>query len=302
MEEKPGLFQRVLDVLPRVVWALALTVTSVLLLVKVLSGNELKELRVEYLLLAVAVFLVFPYLSKIEAFGVKVEIKRKVEDLAARVNALPDYIIGSEYQDEGDLQLAEESLHRSLELDPRFWPACLSLGEIAQDEGRHDAAIRLYLDVLKIDPTNVYAPNNLADLYLAAPAPLRNPTEALKWAEKALAALPTMASAMYLKGEALNRLGRYNEAATLLQGLLDLDRLPTQRHWVMYELAIGHSQTGTRLAQSDLKDMLFAAVDNGEGKSLMDLLRSEDEQHRFAPVDRPVVKEFATRKHTSVDA
>lgn len=50
---------------------------------------------------------------------------------------------------------ARTSLTRALELEPRFTPASLLLGEIAYAQGEVDAAIRIYEQALKYAPTSV---------------------------------------------------------------------------------------------------------------------------------------------------
>jgi tetratricopeptide (TPR) repeat protein len=244
-----------------------------------LIGTELKTF-----LVLLVVLLLLPSLKTLEGFGVKLEVVKKVEEkvdaLSGPVRALPDYIQGSDYLQEEDLSMAELFFQRSLSQDPTFPPALVSLGSIAHQQHDYDKAVRLYRQAWELGSTNVYAANNLADLYME----LSNPVEALLWADRALKEVPTMASALYYKAEALNRLGRYQEALPLLTRIQQGNGIPGELHWVLYEQCVASSHLGTRLTAASLEKLLFVATNNG---GAVDWLRvAEVEQERFDKEDR----------------
>jgi tetratricopeptide (TPR) repeat protein len=294
---KPTFAQRATDVFLQVMWGLGLIVTFSLMITKILSPDKLQSTRFEYLLVSLVVFLLIPYLGKFEAFGVKVETRRrvdevelKVETIDSRLKALPDYMLGSEYYSEKDYQLAKESLRKSLTADPTFWPAEFCLGTIAQEEERYDEAFRAYKKVLEIEPDNIYAYNNLADAYLYSPPPFKNPERALQCAEKVLTKLDGMGSALQYKCEALNRLGRYTEAEHILKEIVDNDVIPNQRHWALYELALAKSKRGTRIETAGLSRMYEIALNNGEGEYFLEM--AEEEVELFEDADRKTILNF----------
>lgn len=256
------------------------------------TGMKWDDLKVPMVLLVV--LLLLPSIKSFEGFGVKLEVIRKVDQkvdaLSGSVRALPDYIQASDYLNEGDVSLAEEYFRRSLKQDENFSPAIISLGAIAQDQEDPDKAVRLYRQAWELGSSNVYAANNLADLYLE----LSNPAEALHWAELTLKEVPTMASALYYKAEAYNRLGRYQEALPVLAGILKKNELPGQRHWVLYEQAIALSNLDTPLSASTLEEILSAAPDKDTAREW--LIQADLEKERFPKDDRITLNQFLGKR------
>jgi len=291
-EKKVG--QKLLDGFLQIMWALGLLITFILLISKLLMPSMLQATRYEYLLIALVVFLVIPYLGKLEAFGVKVEIRKRMDEIESRLKALPDYLLGSEYCDEQDFQLAKDCFHRSLSIDPTFWPALLNLGYIAHEEKVFEDAFRLYKKVLEIDPENIYALNNLADAYLYSPPPFRNPEKALSCAETILSICEGMGSALLYKAEALNRLKRPDEAIIILQQILDNNLIPKQKHWVKYELALAKSKRGEIIDRNLLDRIYKIALDNGEGEYFLEMAKEEAEL--FNEPDRVQIIKFVEEK------
>jgi tetratricopeptide (TPR) repeat protein len=282
-------------------WALGLVVTFVLVIIKIASPNYLPSARVEYMLISLIVFLIIPYLGKLEAFGIKVETRKRVDEVEVkldaidtRLKALPDYIMGSDYFNEEDYQLAKECYLKSLQADPTFWPAEFCLGSIYQSQGRHEDAIRSYKKILEEDPDNVYALNNLAESYLYAPPPLKNPEKALKCADRILSILDGMGSALQYKCEALNRLGRSSEASGILKQLIKNDTLPSQKHWVLYELALANSMAGIRLSQEQISRIYEIALSNGEGEYFLE--EAKKEVDLFDSADGQILLKFINER------
>ncbi len=264
-----------------IMWALGLVLDFGLVLYKLVLPDQLKETRFDYLLITLLVFLLFPSLRKFKAFGIEYEAERieqvedRVEAMDSRLKALPDYIQGDEYYEQKDYQLARRSLEKSAKADPTFWPAIFFLGTVAYDQERYDDAINAFKGVLKLDQENVYAMNNLAEVYLEAPFPYFKPDLALEYAEKALALIDDFASAILYKCQALNRLGRYKDAANLLAQLKDKDAIPDQKHWVMYELALANSNLGIRMNPEALDKMHEIALNYEEGEKFIHDLNKE---------------------------
>lgn len=281
MAKKLRFSQIATDLILKMVWSIALVGTLGLIIVKLINPKNLESTRMEYLLLALIVFFIIPYLGRLEAFGIKVEIRKVVEDLDARCRAIPDYILGSEYHDEEDFQLAELCYQNSLDKDAHFWPAKLNLGAIAQDKKKFDEAISWYKSILKDEgrdedeTKDIYAHNNLADVYLYSDEPYRDPKLALYHAEQTIELCPGMGSAYQYKAEALNRLNRYDEAIPLLLMILDKRIMPSQEHWTRYELMLAQCQKGEHVDLNKIKDMYRLAMSNGEGEYFLEMFESE---------------------------
>ncbi|MFH0960333.1 MAG: tetratricopeptide repeat protein [Pseudomonadota bacterium] len=289
------------DVFFKVVCGASAIVFLSAVVVKLARPASLSEVKLETLLLILGAIIMFPYISQLEAFGVKMEIKKKVDDLAARVQALPDYVLASEYHWEGDYTLAERAYRASMERCSDFWPAIFGLAGVFHDREEYDKAIMEYNRVLTVEPNNVYVLNNLADVYLSAPQPIMDPSKALDMANQAIQIVPSLGSALYYKGEALNRLGSFDQARSILSGILAKDMLPAQPHWVMYELSVANSNLGTRISEECLDRMLFYARDNSQGKRFLDALASEEEHERFNEDDVTVIRRFVEKNENYIE-
>jgi tetratricopeptide (TPR) repeat protein len=272
----------------------------VAIIIKLTRPSLLADIKLETLLLLLGAIIILPFISQLEAFGVKVEVKKRLDDLSATVKALPDYVLGSEFEAENDYILAEEYYRKSLRYSSDYWPSILGLGSIYHDQGIFDKAIIEYNNVLSIDPKNVYALNNLAEIYIVAPFPTKDPQKAYDLADQALKIIPSLGSALYYKCEALNRLGCYKQAHDILQGMLTNNTLPTQRHWIMYELLITNSNQGKNISEEELDRIFFNAKDNSEGKFFLDDLSKEEQQERFKEPDRSVLKLFLEKNKSYI--
>ena len=112
----------------------------------------------------------------------------------------------------GELDLAKAQLRKVVEFFPEFRPALYALGKFVMDEGNFQEALSRFARVVELDP---YLPEGhaaLADLYLR----MGEPARALKSIDRALGLFPDLQGAHYLRGMALSRLGRENEAQVVL--------------------------------------------------------------------------------------
>jgi tetratricopeptide (TPR) repeat protein len=276
----------------KLVCSVLAVILLVALIIKLVNPEAYPNISFETLLIALAICILVPYISQLEAFGVKLEIKKQVDDMSANLKALPDYMLGSEYHTDGDYEMAEQAYRKSLDQCGTFWPAILGLGGVYHDREEFDRAIMEYKRVLEIDKNNVYALNNMADVYAIADPPLRDAQKALDAANQALQIIPTKASTLHYKAVALNQLGRYAEAHTILNGLISKGMLSDQRHWVMYELAIANSRLGTPPTLDYFEKILLHAREHGAASHLMTTLSFDEELERFSVSDRPMVKRF----------
>jgi tetratricopeptide (TPR) repeat protein len=285
------------------------------LIVKLVGSNiipSLANIKLEVLLVALAITILLPTISQLEAFGVKLGIKEQIDELSAWAKASPYYSLASEYEDEEDYLLAEQYYLKSLEECPTFWPSIFGLASVYDDiagkarlrkeyneaRSNYDKAITNYKKVISLDNDNVYAYNNLAAAYLAAPPPTWSPAKSLKYADEALENYPSLGSASYYKGEALNYLGKYSDARAVLQAVVDNNLMENdQPYWGEYELAIANSNSAIQVTQEGLDRMLDLANHDGEGEWLLRILKAERE--RFSEQDRFTIDLFCERQKNS---
>lgn len=266
------------------------------IILRLFAGN-LTSVKLEYLLLSFGLSIILPYLSQLDAFGVKFELRKKVEDLSEQITALPDYVIGSEYDEDEDYMLAEKYYNSSLMKCNDFWPALLGLASIYDDQGLYEKAYEKYKKVLKIDPENAYALNNLAAFHIYSPWPYYDPEKAIENADQVLEIVPNLNSALYYKGEALNRNGSYTAAYDLLKKLLDSDNFPSAKHDILYELAVAGSNLGKAISIHQLESMLSFAENNNEEERLMSRFYDTKEQKRFDQKDIPIILGFIDKNN-----
>ena len=262
---------------------------------KFMRVEALTDISIERLFIILGVIFVLPYVTRMEAFGVKFEMRKKVESLSDTIQALPDYVLASEYEAEEDWELAETAYNTSLRKCSEFWPSLFGLGSVYDSQEKYAKAIAEYNKVIKLDPENVYAHNNLAGVYVSAPNPLRDPKKARDMADKALAVIPDLGSAMYYKAEALNRETKYAEAYAILTGLREGDKPSGQSHWVHYELSIASSHKNEHLSRDVLEASYLLAQQNDAGKEFVDGLDYDLKDKRHSGEDEKAVKAFVDR-------
>ncbi|MCP4193343.1 MAG: tetratricopeptide repeat protein [Planctomycetaceae bacterium] len=79
--------------------------------------------------------------------------------------------LGTAFYHRGGHQKAQEHFRVAVRIDPNFDGVETALGQIREQEGRPDSAIKLYELALKRNPTSLRAINNLAWLLATHPAP-----------------------------------------------------------------------------------------------------------------------------------
>jgi len=289
------------DIFFKIICGLLAILLLISIIIKLFEPNRLADIKLETVLIILAVVIVLPYITNLEAFGVKMEIKKKIDDISSKINALPDYILGKEYHSEGDLTLAERAYRTSLEKCNDFWPAIIGIASICIDKEDYEKAIMEYNRVLEIDPNNPYVFNDLAAIYLDAPSPITDARKALEMANKSLELVPSMASSLYYKGEALNKLSLYDEAYSLLKGMVSKDLPKGHAHWTMCEFMIATSQLGKGISEESLKKLLFLAENNGEGKRLLEYLANTEEKERWKEKDLNIINKFIKDHKTFIN-
>jgi tetratricopeptide (TPR) repeat protein len=94
--------------------------------------------------------------------------------------------LGYVYYRQGKLDLAEEQCAEALCLAPEYLTARLTLASILSETGKIEQAVEHYYEILRLDPNETYALKNLAwILATTEDAKLHNPTDAIKYAQKA---------------------------------------------------------------------------------------------------------------------
>lgn len=286
------------------------------LVIRIVSPNALSiltDIKPEYILLALAVTLLFPYISNIEALGVKISIKEQVNDLSAWADASSYYPLATDYQSEGDFFLAEKYFNKCLEKSGDYWPALFRLGVLYDEKDEKtlqdwDKAISYYKRVLEIDKDNFYSDYNLAAAYLNAPRQIKDPEKALYYANKMLDQIPSYTDAIYFKGEALNYLGRYKEASDTLN-TINKDQMKDY-FWVSYELAIADFNKEEKITQDildkmkDNLDKIYEAAEKAgkEASETNDFLKAlEENLKQFKDPYHPLVKTFLDEKKPKTD-
>lgn len=286
----------------KLICGIAIIMLLTAIVVKLVRPTWLTGGTIETLLVALAVAILIPYVSNFEALGVKVAVREKVEELSAWAKASPYYTLGSEYEVEGDLILAEQYYLKSLQECPTFWPSLFGLGSVyhesaskTENPDEYSKAISHYHRVLELDEDNIYSYNNLAAIYVNGPRQIRNAEKALDCANKALEIIPSFYDASYYKGVALNNLNSqesYLEAHDTLQGIMDAGGLQDYKHWVMYELNVSKSNLGNAITLEDIEQMFDCAKYNEGDDRLLEILSRPEEQERFKPADLPNIRQF----------
>lgn len=104
-------------------------------------------------------------------------------------------------------QLANQFLVEWLDAIPTSVRAHLYKAALAERQKNPAYAVVIYEDVLKLDPLNIIAANNLATLYLS-----KNPEMALSYAKKAVELAPNSAAVVDTLGMAYLKLGQIDKA------------------------------------------------------------------------------------------
>jgi tetratricopeptide (TPR) repeat protein len=125
-------------------------------------------------------------------------------------DASAHYNLGLIYQQRGDLEAAEKSFRRAIEIDTRETDAHYQLGQIARERGQYPESIKFFEEVVRQAPTHSQHEiwREIARTYLAA----GQYADALGMLDRFLADRPSDAEGHYWRGQVLASLGRTNEA------------------------------------------------------------------------------------------
>ncbi|PYT27311.1 MAG: hypothetical protein DMG57_18760 [Acidobacteria bacterium] len=147
---------------------------------------------------------------------------------------------------------ARNRLKVVLGMDNKNVTARLWLGNIEENLGNHQVALKYYREAVDFDPTNVQALNNLA--YLLAEY-AQQPDEALRYAQKALELNPDEPGVEDTLGWVLYHKGLYSAALTHLEQAASKKKGPaaSQYHLAMAYLKTGDVLRGRATLQAAIK-------------------------------------------------
>jgi tetratricopeptide (TPR) repeat protein len=139
--------------------------------------------------------------------------------------------LGQVYQAQGKSELALQTYHKALEINPRYVPAWVELGNLHYLRQESGPAEAVYKKVLTLDPRMAEIYNNLCWVYLQEQ---RNLDEAESLIQRALALNPT-SRYLFLDTQAViwTRQGRYEQALASLTEAIRLT--PSAAHEVLAE-------------------------------------------------------------------
>ena len=151
----------------------------------------------------------------------------QIKDVEAISSQTTNSTLVSEMIQEGNLLInkskyddAIKLYDQVLKIDPRSIEALNGKGLAFNKLGRYDDAITWFDTALKIEPTFIKALNNKG----VALANLDKFGEAIIWFDKAIKIDPNFVEALYNKGGALAELGKYDEAAVWTNKALEIDK------------------------------------------------------------------------------
>lgn len=125
-----------------------------------------------------------------------------------------------ESSDRDQIDAAESSCFRALELNPTLDVVHIALGNLYQATGRHEASMASYRQALRINPSSVNAMIGLG----AVLAQTNEPGAAEQLLRRAIGLQPGNWSAYNALGAFLFNAGRYDEAAVQYERVVALDR------------------------------------------------------------------------------
>jgi choline-sulfatase len=141
----------------------------------------------------------------------------------------------------GDTSAAETAFLRAMEIDPGNWKASWKLARLYEQQQRLDDAVEIYHDAIEASPTNVSARLNLGSLLLR----MGESARALPTLDAVVRAKPDLASAHALRGLALGRLGRIDEARAECRTALRLDPEEQLAAEILRSLGAGSTEAGS---------------------------------------------------------
>ncbi len=127
------------------------------------------------------------------------------------------YLLATRYHREKDDPRAVEMLRQSIQKYPRFKPAYLTLASILIQKKQLEEAQKLLTRLLNFDPENIYALNELGEIFLEK----EDYPAACYQFRKALSVNPYFVQARYQLGVCLKNKGNLDEARKEFRFILD---------------------------------------------------------------------------------
>lgn len=190
---------------------------------KEIAGSKLKTISIKkYILispLAVTIILTILFCTA--------QINYKLKDIEAISSQTINSTFVSGKIREGNLLMNESKYEDAIRLydqvlriDPTSVEALNGNGLAYNKLGRYEDAITWFDDALKIEPTSAQVLNNKG----ISLSNLDKFEEAITWFDKAIKIDPNFVDALYNKGGALAELGKYDEAAIWTNKALEIDK------------------------------------------------------------------------------
>lgn len=169
------------------------------------------------------------------ALGKRKDLEEGVLHLEKAVAIFPDYLkaqlmLGTTYMDLEQFGRAEQSLKKTLEIDPKLANAFFALGEIYWREQKHEDAERVLLQGLLLEDRSFQGHLTLARVYVDMAAELKDENQnrpfrgkAYDQVNEALKYNSESALAHWIKGNLLVSVGRERDAQHEFEEYLRLD-------------------------------------------------------------------------------
>jgi len=166
----------------------------------------------------------FDQAAALVATGKKESLADSIHHLEKAVSIYSQFVqanlmLGTVYMDLGQWEKAEQTLKRTVELDPKAANALLALGELYLRQKKDEEAEKSLLQGLQIEDRSFQGHLSLARVYWSLASKIKDDTQARPYLEKAynqvykaLALDPNLAQAHLLKGNLLLRVGRAADA------------------------------------------------------------------------------------------
>lgn len=203
-----------------------------------------------------------------ERMGKREEGLRELDE-AYRKHQSPELLIalGAMSERGGDLAKAENYYRSGLKIREDYEPALMGLANVLMLRGEYGPSIGMYERVLRVQPDNVVALNNLAMAYVEKG---KDPRKALQYALQAYVLLPDSVDVLDTVGTALLANGRAEEAVRAYVRALELmPDNPTLR----YRLAEAHFKAGQKEQATNEVRAALQGVDFKEAAKARELLK-----------------------------
>jgi cytochrome c-type biogenesis protein CcmH/NrfG len=167
--------------------------------------------------------------------GKKEGVEDGIRHLIKAINIYPEFVqahlmLGTAYMDLGQLDKAEQSLKRTVELDPKTANAWFALGELYSTQKKDRDAEKTFLNGLEIESRSYQAHLSVARVYLDMASKIKVDGQAKPLLEKAydhvnqsLKLNPNFSQAHLVKGNLLLQVGRAEEAQHQFEEFLRLE-------------------------------------------------------------------------------